>query len=68
VRLKEDEKRTEVRVHNAQRQRKKDGDNGTFTIPAVARPSPRLRSGQAWPSFHGLEARATVWLLLQSRM
>ena len=26
----------------------------------VARPSPRLRSGQAWPRFHGLEARATT--------
>ena len=27
-------RRSEVRGHNAQRQRKKDGDNGTFTIPA----------------------------------
>jgi len=25
----------------------------------VARPSPRLRSGQVWPCVHGLEARAT---------
>ena len=26
----------------------------------VARPSLRLRSGQAWPCFHGLEARVTI--------
>ena len=27
--------------------------------PSVARPFPRLRSGQAWPWSHGLQARAT---------
>lgn len=30
MRLKEDEKRTEVRGHNAQRQRKKDGEFATL--------------------------------------
>jgi len=32
----------------------------------VARPSLRLRSGQAWPCLHGLEARATLIRYVQS--
>jgi hypothetical protein len=33
MRPKEDERRTEARVHNAPRQRKKDGNNGEFATP-----------------------------------
>ncbi|MCX5638621.1 MAG: hypothetical protein NTX52_13170, partial [Planctomycetota bacterium] len=35
-------------------------------ISSVARPSLRLRSGQAWPCFHGLEARATKFIIAAS--